>query len=185
MLYHVSLEEWPIVVLGLRGRLLGANPIPHRLAWGVQFSTGAIYRTEVSAEVVFYACTQDSYDVTPPDTYSVQAPFRGVTDWYQSQVIENQVMAISVISVSSDSSEESVGTSAGRVILFGTIPTTIPDTTPTITLTYRPREEIDECIAYADSLRAGGIDARVVVEIVAREDKVTHPVVSDDIPEPA
>ncbi|GKD99637.1 hypothetical protein Tco_1387621, partial [Tanacetum coccineum] len=34
---------------------------------------------------------------------------------------------------SSDSSEESMGTSAGRVILFGTIPTTIPDTTPTVT----------------------------------------------------
>ncbi|GJW09270.1 hypothetical protein Tco_1575097 [Tanacetum coccineum] len=38
-------------------------------------------------------------------------------------------MAIYVISVSSDSSEESVGTSTRRVILFGTIPTTIPDTT--------------------------------------------------------
>nr|GFA36583.1 hypothetical protein [Tanacetum cinerariifolium]GFA42104.1 hypothetical protein [Tanacetum cinerariifolium] len=42
-------------------------------------------------------------------------------------------MAISVISVSSDSSEDSVGTLAGRVILFGTIPTTIPDTTSVIT----------------------------------------------------
>ncbi|GKA25998.1 hypothetical protein Tco_0712107 [Tanacetum coccineum] len=42
-------------------------------------------------------------------------------------------MAISVISVSSDSSEDSMGTPAGRVILFGTIPTTIPDTTPVIT----------------------------------------------------
>nr|GEW97675.1 putative reverse transcriptase domain-containing protein [Tanacetum cinerariifolium] len=42
-------------------------------------------------------------------------------------------MAISVISVSSDSSEDSVETRAGRVILFGTIPTTIPDTTPVIT----------------------------------------------------
>nr|GEZ37836.1 reverse transcriptase domain-containing protein [Tanacetum cinerariifolium] len=42
-------------------------------------------------------------------------------------------MAISVILVSSDSSEDSVGTPAGRVILFGTIPTTIPDTTPVIT----------------------------------------------------
>nr|GEV25415.1 hypothetical protein [Tanacetum cinerariifolium] len=41
-------------------------------------------------------------------------------------------MAISVISVSSDSSEDSIGTPAGRVILFGTIPTTIPDTTPVI-----------------------------------------------------
>ncbi|GKB17157.1 hypothetical protein Tco_0851080 [Tanacetum coccineum] len=43
------------------------------------------------------------------------------------------VMAISVISVSLDSSEDSVGTPTGRVILFGTIPTTIPDTTPVIT----------------------------------------------------
>ncbi|GKD26998.1 hypothetical protein Tco_1233212, partial [Tanacetum coccineum] len=43
------------------------------------------------------------------------------------------VMAISVISVSSDSSEDSVGTPAGRVILFGTIPTTIPDTTLSVT----------------------------------------------------
>nr|GEY53369.1 hypothetical protein [Tanacetum cinerariifolium] len=42
-------------------------------------------------------------------------------------------MAILVISVSSDSSEDSVGTPAGRVILFGTIPTTILDTTPVIT----------------------------------------------------
>ncbi|GJX95316.1 hypothetical protein Tco_0351114 [Tanacetum coccineum] len=52
------------------------------------------------------------------------------------------VMAISVISISSDSSEDSVGTPIGRVILFGTIPTTIPDTTPVITLpttqTYTP-----------------------------------------------
>nr|GEW35272.1 hypothetical protein [Tanacetum cinerariifolium] len=39
-------------------------------------------------------------------------------------------MAISIISVSSDSLKESVGTSTGRVILFGTIPATIPDTTP-------------------------------------------------------
>ncbi|GJZ45023.1 hypothetical protein Tco_0592619 [Tanacetum coccineum] len=50
------------------------------------------------------------------------------------------VMAISVISISSDSSEDSVGTPAGRVILFGTIPTTIPDTTPVIT---PPATQID------------------------------------------
>ncbi|GKB03425.1 putative reverse transcriptase domain-containing protein, partial [Tanacetum coccineum] len=42
------------------------------------------------------------------------------------------VMAIYVISVSSNSLEDSVGTLAGRVILFGTIPTTIPDTTPSM-----------------------------------------------------
>nr|GEX10745.1 hypothetical protein [Tanacetum cinerariifolium] len=43
-------------------------------------------------------------------------------------------MAISVISVSSDSFEDSMGTPAGRVILFSSIPTIIPDTTPVITL---------------------------------------------------
>ncbi|GJR55091.1 putative reverse transcriptase domain-containing protein [Tanacetum coccineum] len=42
-------------------------------------------------------------------------------------------MAISVISVSSDLSKDSVGTPAGRVILFGTIPTTIPNTTLYVT----------------------------------------------------
>ncbi|GJT60543.1 hypothetical protein Tco_1004076 [Tanacetum coccineum] len=43
-----------------------------------------------------------------------------------------KVMAIFVILVSSDLSEESVGTSTGRVILFGTAPTTISDTTPSV-----------------------------------------------------
>ncbi|GKB45725.1 hypothetical protein Tco_0896478 [Tanacetum coccineum] len=59
--------------------------------------------------------------------------------------------------------------------------------------------EIDECVAYADSLRAEGIDDGVVVKTVAqeevetsakgtvevRDDRVMHPLVSDDIPEPA
>ncbi|GJY98057.1 hypothetical protein Tco_0514967 [Tanacetum coccineum] len=44
-----------------------------------------------------------------------------------------KVMAISVILVSSDSSEESVGTPARRVILFGSILTHILDTIPTVT----------------------------------------------------
>nr|GEW47854.1 GDSL esterase/lipase At3g48460-like [Tanacetum cinerariifolium] len=51
-----------------------------------------------------------------------------------------QVMAISIILVLSDSSEKRVGTSTGRVILFGTIPTTIPDTTLSMTL---PSTHID------------------------------------------
>ncbi|GKA21264.1 hypothetical protein Tco_0701253 [Tanacetum coccineum] len=42
------------------------------------------------------------------------------------------VMAISTISISLDSSEESVGTPFGRVLWFGRIPTTVPVTTPTI-----------------------------------------------------
>nr|GEU47714.1 hypothetical protein [Tanacetum cinerariifolium] len=45
-----------------------------------------------------------------------------------------KVMSIFVISISSDSSEKSVGTSTARVILFGTIPTIIPSTAPTVDL---------------------------------------------------
>ncbi|GKB89156.1 putative reverse transcriptase domain-containing protein [Tanacetum coccineum] len=59
--------------------------------------------------------------------------------------------------------------------------------------------EIDKCFAYADALRDRGIYARVVVEAIDQEeiktgmrgpvevrvDKVTHPVVADDILEPA
>ncbi|GJW11672.1 putative reverse transcriptase domain-containing protein [Tanacetum coccineum] len=41
-------------------------------------------------------------------------------------------MAISVVSISSDSSEESVGTSTTRVILFSMIPTAIPATVPIV-----------------------------------------------------
>ncbi|GKA00317.1 hypothetical protein Tco_0672867 [Tanacetum coccineum] len=41
-------------------------------------------------------------------------------------------MAISTILISSNSSEESVGTPSGRVLWFGRIPTTVPATTPTI-----------------------------------------------------
>ncbi|GKB74150.1 hypothetical protein Tco_0935562 [Tanacetum coccineum] len=55
--------------------------------------------------------------------------------WYKGylyKLLLVQVMAISVILVSSYSSEESVGTSTRRVIWFGTIPTIIPDTTPSV-----------------------------------------------------
>nr|GEW63127.1 putative reverse transcriptase domain-containing protein [Tanacetum cinerariifolium] len=59
--------------------------------------------------------------------------------------------------------------------------------------------KIDECVAYADALRARVIDVRVIVEAVDREeietgargpvkvrvDRVTHPVIVNDNPEPA
>ncbi|GJY35247.1 putative reverse transcriptase domain-containing protein [Tanacetum coccineum] len=59
--------------------------------------------------------------------------------------------------------------------------------------------EIDECITYADALRDRGIDARVIVEAVDRDEtetgvrgsvevrveRVTHPAMPEDIPEPA
>ncbi|GJY12065.1 putative reverse transcriptase domain-containing protein [Tanacetum coccineum] len=50
----------------------------------------------------------------------------------RAKVIENQVMAISVVLISSDSSEESVRTSTARVILFGTIPIAILATVPIV-----------------------------------------------------
>ncbi|GJU81944.1 hypothetical protein Tco_1284309, partial [Tanacetum coccineum] len=44
----------------------------------------------------------------------------------KAKVIENQVMAAPVISISSGKSEESMGSHAARVILFGAIPAIIP-----------------------------------------------------------
>ncbi|GKB25962.1 hypothetical protein Tco_0865363 [Tanacetum coccineum] len=44
----------------------------------------------------------------------------------KSKVIENQVMAAPIISISFDSSKEGVGSHAPRVILFGAIPAIIP-----------------------------------------------------------
>ncbi|GJV00390.1 hypothetical protein Tco_1329660 [Tanacetum coccineum] len=44
----------------------------------------------------------------------------------RAKVLETQVMAAPIISISSDSSEESVGSHAPRVILFGAIPAIIP-----------------------------------------------------------
>ncbi|GJY22777.1 hypothetical protein Tco_0396435 [Tanacetum coccineum] len=64
-------------------------------------------------------------NIMPPDAKSDGTLFGGVTDWYRCQV-----MAISVILVSSDSSEYSVRTPVGRVILLApTIPPS-PDYTP-------------------------------------------------------
>ncbi|GKG40276.1 hypothetical protein Tco_0467053, partial [Tanacetum coccineum] len=59
--------------------------------------------------------------------------------------------------------------------------------------------KIDKCFAYTDALRDKRIDARVVVEAVDREEsetrtrgpvevrveRVTHPVMPEDTPEPA
>ncbi|GJT05793.1 putative reverse transcriptase domain-containing protein [Tanacetum coccineum] len=46
----------------------------------------------------------------------------------RAKFIENQIMAASAIIISSDSSDESVGSPPSRVILFGDIPTIIPST---------------------------------------------------------
>ncbi|GKA59671.1 putative reverse transcriptase domain-containing protein [Tanacetum coccineum] len=75
---------------------------------------------------------EDQIQKKYPHLFSISTPVTDTTllCFFNSPI---KVMAISVISVSLDSSEDSVGTPARRVILFGIIPTTIPDTIPSVT----------------------------------------------------
>ncbi|GJU43818.1 putative reverse transcriptase domain-containing protein [Tanacetum coccineum] len=108
----------------------------------------------------------------------------------------------------SSSSESSLNSFADALSNSASSCSYFDHSSPTPSLAYEPiqhfmfilpRAEIDECIAYADALRVRGINDRVVVEAVDREeieasargpvevrvDRVTHPVVADDISEPA
>ncbi|GJX58071.1 hypothetical protein Tco_0289461 [Tanacetum coccineum] len=82
---------------------------------------------------------------TPPDTYSVQAPFGGVTDWYQSQGYSDrgslyQVMAAPVIPISPDSFEESVVVPVGGAV-FVTSPIGVLDLVDYSSSDYDPSED--------------------------------------------
>ncbi|GJW24562.1 hypothetical protein Tco_0038373 [Tanacetum coccineum] len=78
---------------------------------------------------VLAVCCDDSMTTCRPHfEYMILHP--SVVEITTTPVLPESVMAISVISVSPDSSEDSIGTLARQVILFGT---TIPDTTPVIT----------------------------------------------------
>nr|GEW65888.1 hypothetical protein [Tanacetum cinerariifolium] len=70
-----------------------------------------------------------SSSVFTPSLHQLKALFGGVTDWYQEPRLWLFFILISLVS-----SADSAGTSIARVILFGTIPTTIPPTTPTTDL---------------------------------------------------
>ncbi|GKB31219.1 hypothetical protein Tco_0870620 [Tanacetum coccineum] len=68
MLRHVSLKERPIVVLGLRGGLLGANPIPHRSLSILEEALGAFgksqtYWYEGFVVIIFVALEYPSKDI--------------------------------------------------------------------------------------------------------------------------
>ncbi|GKF37512.1 hypothetical protein Tco_0114270, partial [Tanacetum coccineum] len=140
---------------------------------------------------------------SPTTSISLSSPIPGALSSVRADLLPPRKRIRSPESVtdledcSDESSESSVPreTSSRADIEVGGSdePHSEPDIDPEI------QAEIDECIAYADALRAEGIDARVVVETVAREevetsargtvvvsdDRVTHPVVPDDIPEPA
>ncbi|GJV49465.1 hypothetical protein Tco_1439677 [Tanacetum coccineum] len=68
---------------------------------------------------------------------------------------------------SNESSESSVPKETGSRVDVDVRDSDEPYSEPDIDL--EVQLEIDECIAYADALSAGGIDAKVMVEIVARE----------------
>ncbi|GJZ13571.1 hypothetical protein Tco_0548801 [Tanacetum coccineum] len=81
----------------------------------------------VPIEVVLCILCDVYYDITAPDTCFRLGPVWGCGRLVsRAKVIENQVMAAPIISISSNSSEESVGSHASRVILFGAIPAIIP-----------------------------------------------------------
>ncbi|GJW70153.1 reverse transcriptase domain-containing protein [Tanacetum coccineum] len=81
----------------------------------------------VPLEVILRILCDVYYDVTPPDTCFRLGPVWGCDRLVsRAKVIENQVMAAPIISISSDLSEESVGSHAPRVILFGASPAIIP-----------------------------------------------------------
>ncbi|GJZ19990.1 hypothetical protein Tco_0556580 [Tanacetum coccineum] len=81
----------------------------------------------------------DIHDTSCPVDYPDGTLFGGVVavlrDGASVSIVVSggaKVMAILVIPISSDSSEESVGMSTARVILFGTIPTSISATVPIV-----------------------------------------------------
>nr|GEX52877.1 hypothetical protein [Tanacetum cinerariifolium] len=84
------------------------------------------YRVNSSKEATMRITRgNDPLNLTIYDKFRVKT--LGFGEWLE-------VMAFYVILILSDSLEESVGTSTARVILFDTIPTTIPPTTPTTDL---------------------------------------------------
>ncbi|GJV27526.1 hypothetical protein Tco_1383974 [Tanacetum coccineum] len=60
-------------------------------------------------------------------------------------------MTASVVAISSDSSEESMGTSTARIILLGTIPTAIPTTIPVVDLPVISTLPLTSPFLYTDS----------------------------------
>ncbi|GJT55233.1 putative reverse transcriptase domain-containing protein [Tanacetum coccineum] len=86
---------------------------------------------ELTAAVIMMARIQPADDnvVTEP-TYDAKVVSEGCDRLVSEPGYREPGQAISVISISLDSSEESVGTSTARVIFFGMIPTTVPATAP-------------------------------------------------------
>ncbi|GJZ63770.1 putative reverse transcriptase domain-containing protein, partial [Tanacetum coccineum] len=140
---------------------------------------------------------------SPTTSVSVSSPVPGALSSVRDDLLplRKRIRSFDSATDLEDCSDESSKSSIPRetslrddVVVRGSDkPYSEPDIDPEISA------KIDECIAYADALRARGIDAKVVVETAAREevetsargmvevrvDRETHFVVSDDIPKPA
>ncbi|GJU42390.1 putative reverse transcriptase domain-containing protein [Tanacetum coccineum] len=140
---------------------------------------------------------------SPTTSVSISSPIPGALSPARANLLPppKRIRSFDSVTNLEDCSDESSESSVPRenslrddiVIRGSDEPYSEPDIDPAI------QAEIDEYIAYVDALRAEGIDARVVVETVAREevktsvkgpvevmvDRVIHPAVSGDIPKPA
>ncbi|GJX98566.1 putative reverse transcriptase domain-containing protein [Tanacetum coccineum] len=140
---------------------------------------------------------------SPTTSVSISSPIPGALSPARADLLPppKRIRSFDSVTNLEDCSNESSESSVPRenslrddVVIRGSDePYSEPDIDPAI------QAEIDEYIAYVDALRAEGIYARVIVETVAREevktsvegpvevmvDRVMHPAVSGDIPEPA
>ncbi|GJW39973.1 hypothetical protein Tco_0065818 [Tanacetum coccineum] len=140
---------------------------------------------------------------SPTTSVSISSPIPGALSPARADLLPppKRIRSFDYVTNLEDCSNESSESSVPRetslrddVVIRGSDePYSEPDIDPAI------QAEIDEYIAYVDALRAEGIYARVIVETVAREevktsvegpvevmvDRVMHPAVSGDIPEPA
>nr|GEV22750.1 putative reverse transcriptase domain-containing protein [Tanacetum cinerariifolium] len=177
--------------------LLPGQPIPHGLSYRYH-PNGSVYimtvRKMVGPLPTHHFAVRHSVDYFSSDHFTSDDSSR---DSPSDSLSEISPKSVKDLEVSSDKSSEScVPREMGLGVDNDVKGSDESHSEPDIDLEIQAK--IDECIAYVDALRAEGIDARVVVKTVAREevetsvrstvivsdDRVTHPVVPDDILEP-
>ncbi|GJT46476.1 hypothetical protein Tco_0955191, partial [Tanacetum coccineum] len=126
----------------------------------------------------------DGYGVLSPTTYvPVSSPIPEALSFVRADLLPphkriRSSTSVTDLEVSSDESfESSVPSETGSRVDVDVGGSDEPYSENNIDP--KVQSEIDECIAYADALRAGGIDARVVVKTVAREEVETSARVID------
>ncbi|GJR60079.1 hypothetical protein Tco_1502241 [Tanacetum coccineum] len=99
---------------------------------GMRSSVGGIYGFDISMDALMRKGFRNKFKRVESIGVNITYSFLGLSVYFFARMLY-KVIAISIVLVSLNASEDSVGTSSGWVILFGTIPTIIPDTTPIVT----------------------------------------------------